>query len=247
MRPWESLSRRDWAARAAGRVSRGNPGSRGGPSQTGRAAQAGARGKGSGEALTRRVRWPHRAREKPAVLRVSGSFGSQRRLGLVGVPRRLSRPPRAQCAMRILPHLHRHDHRDLNPFPADGNHLLTIIRQPSVRWVHATVGIPVAPTGDLPAGRVSGPASLRVSGSFGFLAAADLGFVRILRRFCRDRPEARCLMGIIPHFRRRDHRDLSPFWCSSCGDIGLTRPRTAAPSAPPAIARPPRPRGPSGR
>jgi hypothetical protein len=48
----------------------------------------------------------------------------------------------------------------------------------------------------------------RRSGSFGFAHAP-----------CRDRPEARCAMGILPHLRRCDHHDLSP-WAG--GNDGLT-------------------------
>jgi hypothetical protein len=60
------------------------------------------------------------------------------------------------------------------------------------------------------------PAILRVSGSFGFFAAPDLGFVRCPRRSgsfgfpdpWSDRPRLDARLGILPHFRRRDHRDL---------------------------------------
>jgi hypothetical protein len=63
--------------------------------------------------------------------------------------------------------------------------------------------------------------SRKLLGSFGLAhhaglvrLAQRLGFVRLRvdpfsRRLRRDRPEAQRPMGIIPHFRRPDHRDLN--------------------------------------
>jgi hypothetical protein len=91
MRPWESLSRRDGGqpAQRAGRPAQ--PGGGGGRRhRTGSAsALEGKRpgpGQGSGKALTRRVRLRRRELKRPAILRVSGSFGFQLPLGFVRIP-----------------------------------------------------------------------------------------------------------------------------------------------------------------
>jgi hypothetical protein len=76
---------------------------------------------------------PQRARNPGGV---SGSFG---------FPRRSAAPaPWLNERLGIIPHFRRSDHRDLSPV-AGGNEILTILRQ-SHALVHATLGIPVAPS-----------------------------------------------------------------------------------------------------
>jgi hypothetical protein len=94
-----------------------------------------------------------RVRSDSSPRGTSGSLGVQGRWVPSGFP---------DAPARASPDLSTRD-GNFDPFPpagpprsepcAGGNGILTILRQPRVRWVHTTVGIPVAPRRGQPAQR----------------------------------------------------------------------------------------------
>jgi hypothetical protein len=134
MRPWESLSRRPGqlpATRGAGGCDRGEA-----------SCTARQRPGSSAQGKVGEFRNPCGSR----VRRSAQRLGFVRLRGSSSFP---TTPPHRLEARRqweFLTHFRRPDHWDRKPAPG-GNVPLTIVRQALVRWVHATVGIPVAPAG----------------------------------------------------------------------------------------------------